>query len=78
MVKGIECKTYEDWLKSFGLFNAEKKKLRGGLMVAPDKGSGRVGTDLFSLVTATELEGMAWSCTGGVRLGINKRFLTRV
>ena len=33
-MKGIECKMYEDWLRSLGLFSPEKKKLRGGLMVA--------------------------------------------
>ena len=39
MVKGLETKMYEGYLKSLGLFNPEQRRLRGGLM-APQEGSG--------------------------------------
>lgn len=39
MVKGVEGKTFEGWLKSLGLFNPEQRRLRGGLM-APQERSG--------------------------------------
>ena len=34
MVKCLEGKVYEDWLRSLGLFSPEQSRLRGGLMVA--------------------------------------------
>jgi len=42
MVKGLEGKTHEEWLRSLGLFSPEQRRLRGGLMVAaaPPEGSG--------------------------------------
>jgi len=34
MVKDLEGKMFEECLKSLGFFSPEKKRLRGGLMVA--------------------------------------------
>ena len=54
MVKGLEEKLYEEWLKSLGLFSLEKGRLRRDLMVVYSfltRGGGRAGADLFSLVT---------------------------
>lgn len=62
-VKGIE-KTFEEQLMSLGLFNPEKRRLRGDLILAYDfltRGSRGAGTDLLSLVTSdrTEPKGIA-------------------
>ena len=51
MVKGLEGKTYEEWLRSLGLFSLEKRRLREGLITAYSflmRGSGGAGADLFS------------------------------
>ena len=34
MVKSLVGKMYEEWLRSLGFFSLEKRRLRGGLMVA--------------------------------------------
>ena len=34
MVKSLEGKMYEEWLRSLGLFSPEQSRLRGGLMAA--------------------------------------------
>ena len=34
MVKGLDRKTYEEWLRCLGLFSPEQSRLRGGLMAA--------------------------------------------
>jgi len=34
MVKGLEDKVYEEWLRSLGLRSSEQRRMRGDLMVA--------------------------------------------
>lgn len=48
---GWKGKTYEEWLKSFGLFRLEKRKLRGELIMACQfhrRWSGGASVDLLS------------------------------
>ena len=55
MVKGLEGKTYEERLRSVGLFSLEKRRLRGDLIAVHSfltRGSGGAGANLFSLVTS--------------------------
>lgn len=49
MIKNIEDKTHEEWLRSLGLFNPEKRRLRGGLTVACGSSKGAEGQHLFFL-----------------------------
>lgn len=53
MVKALKGKTYEEWLRSLGLFRLEKRRLRGALITVYTflkRGSGRGGADLLSVV----------------------------
>jgi len=36
--KGLEAKTYEEWLRSLGFLSPEQRKLRGRLMAAAAPG----------------------------------------
>ena len=55
----LEGKMYEEWLKSLGLFNLKKKRLRRDLIMDYGfltRGSRGTRTDLVSLLTAVEPE----------------------
>ncbi|GAB0204784.1 hypothetical protein GRJ2_002944000 [Grus japonensis] len=80
MVKGLEGKTYEERLKSLGLFSLEKRSLKRDLITAYSfltRGSEGAGTDLLPLVTSDRTQGNGMKLQQGrFRLAIRKRFFT--
>ena len=76
----LEGKTYEEQLRSLGLFSLEKRRLRDKLMAVHTflKGRSRGGdADLLSLVTSNRTRGNGRNLSQGkFRLNIRKRFFT--